>query len=273
MYCARCGTNNAKTSKFCRECGRRMDLGIPSGQTVEEEQAAAEQPVDSVKVGELLFQAFQNLEGGKLDEALKLCQEALRLHPESTAGHSLVAMVFEKRGELGAALRHYDRVVMLNPKSVADREKRDELRRRLRGVEEPPVWLKLWNSYIETAGRFLASKRPWPEAIGAFILTFGLLMALWPKPPAPTQAAPQTPPSEQASTAPTESYPAPQEAPPSGGALPFAGGSSSGPPAPQQNTHRRRRRPPKQWPPPSSPNVRATHRSIRRRQEGHTFPQ
>lgn len=235
MHCTRCGTNNAKTSKFCRECGRKMDAGTPlseAWQEKEEEKSPAEQATDTAKVGELLFQAFQDLEAGRLDESLKLCQEALMLHSESTAGHSLVAMVFEKRGDLNAALRHYDRVVALNPRSVADREKRDELRRRLREAEaEPSAFQKIWKNYLETAGPFLASKSPWPQVIGAFLATYLLLMLVWPKGPVQTQAAQQqtaqAPTTQQTQTAPGGSYAPPTPPAATGGDLPFDGGGAA----------------------------------------------
>jgi tetratricopeptide (TPR) repeat protein len=231
MYCTRCGTNNAKTSKFCRECGRKIDAGIPLSEAwlEEAEKSPAEQAVETAKVGDLLFQAFQDLEGGRLDEALKLCLQALQLNSESTAGHSLLAMVFEKRGDLNAALRHYDRVIALNPRSVADREKRDDLRRRLREAEaEPSVFRVLWKGYLEKAGPFLASKSPWPEAISAFLVVFLLLMVAWPKGPSQPQVSrqpSQTPTVQQSQTPPAENY---SQSPPasSGGDLPFVGGRS-----------------------------------------------
>jgi tetratricopeptide (TPR) repeat protein len=230
MYCTRCGTNNAKTSKFCRECGRKLEAGIPESETWrdDKEKSPAEQAVETAKLGDILFQAFQDVEAGKLDQALTLCQEALRLNSESTAGHSLLAMVFEKRGDLNAALRHYDRVVALNPRSVADREKRDDLRHRLREAEaEPSIFQTVWKGYLEKAGPFLESKRPWPQAIGAFLLTFLVLMMFWPKSPSQPQVSQQpnqTPMGQPSQTPPAENYS--QQPAPSGRDLPFAGGGT-----------------------------------------------
>ncbi|MDO8586355.1 MAG: tetratricopeptide repeat protein [Armatimonadota bacterium] len=260
MFCTRCGTRNAKTSKFCRECGRKLDPGIPQSQ-FDEAEALAEQPVDTTKVGDLLFQAFQNLEGDKLDEALKLCQEALRLHPDSTAGHSLLAMVFEKRGDLNAAIRHYDRVLFLNPGSVADREKRDELRRRVKGASEPAPFRQLWDAYLEKAGKFLADKRPWPEAVGAFIVCFALLMVVMPKPPRRAPAPTKLPAMEQTDTAPPAQTYAPSPPPQSGGALPFIGGGSNSPPAAEYT------------PPPSHAPVTAVAPGTAREPRPRSLPQ
>ncbi|MDO8682382.1 MAG: tetratricopeptide repeat protein [Armatimonadota bacterium] len=220
MYCGRCGTKNAKTSKFCRECGRKLDLGIPQPQP--DEELEGEQVVDTVKVGDLLFQAFQSYETNKLDEAEERAKEALQLDPNSTSGHSMLAMIFEKKGDLNAAVRHYQRVVAANPKSTADREKLVELRRRINGIVGSVPTKQTASEYLEKFLQFISNARPWPEAIGAAILAFIILAMVWPKPPQSQQTThPQPPLNQQSVTAPPSGTysPTPME----GGSLPFVG--------------------------------------------------
>jgi tetratricopeptide (TPR) repeat protein len=229
MYCSRCGTNNVKTSKFCRECGKRLDLGIPKG---EPEEATEGLPPDATKVQELLFQAFQNYESDNLDETVKLCYEALRLDSLSTSGHSLLAMALEKKGDVVGAIRHYERVLAINPKSAADREKLDELRARATPEVKKTTLDQHVRGYYEIIAEFMANTRPWPATIGATLLAFLILFVIWPKPSSRLPAQP-APPAGSSSAQP---YPgAVTAAPPlpnSGGTPLFIGSERSSTPAP-----------------------------------------
>jgi len=235
MYCTRCGTRNAKTSKFCRECGRKLEPGI-SPPRMEEEQAV-DQPVDTAKVGDLLSQAFQKYEGGDMDEALKLGHEAVRMDSQSTSAHSLLGMVYVRQGDRRAAIRHYERVRFLNPKSAADREKLEELRREERAESGVLTFEERVNSLITGLRTFLAGSHPWPVVVGATVVSFFLLFFLWPKPaPQPPREA-RPPAARQLAQAPplgAARAPRPESG---GGDLQFIGGgptaeTPSQPPAP-----------------------------------------
>jgi len=230
MYCTRCGTKNARTAKFCRECGRKLGAETPQLAAVVEEPTVA-QPVDMVSVGDLLFQAFQSFEAGKVDDAENLCKEALQMHPDSSSGHSLLAMIFEAKGDLRAAVRHLERVLALNPKSIADREKLQELRTRMKSLLGAAPTKKSLVDYLnedlDGMRRFLAAKRPWPEAIGATAAAFLLMFFLWPHIRPAETTAPQ--PQVKAPSAGQMSANAPGMQPvappvfPSGGAPQFIG--------------------------------------------------
>ena len=218
MYCTRCGTNNAKTAKFCRECGRRLELGVP--QPTEEEQVE-EQPEEVGKVGELAHQAFQSFEAGSLDDAVKLCYDALRIDPRSTDAHSLLGRVLERKGDLPGAIRHYERVLAINPKSAADRVKLSELRARAMPDVSFQTLDQRITAFLDTVREFLVRTHPWPAAIAAAAVTFIVLVALWPKPQAPS---PQVPPAgPQASASPSTPQAAGPPVPGSGGTPQFIG--------------------------------------------------
>lgn len=126
MFCGKCGTRNSDLSKFCRECGARLpDRPRP---VLSEEQFAdlrtPEPPrkVDRARVALLLERAFALRREGRVDEAVRACQEAIALDPESTSAHSLLAVFYEEMGQLDEAISHLQRVLELNPHSVADRE-------------------------------------------------------------------------------------------------------------------------------------------------------
>lgn len=229
MYCSRCGTNNVKTSKFCRECGKRLDLGIPKDSP---EDAAGGLPPDATKVQELLFQAFQNYESDNLDETVKLCYEGLRLDSLSTSGHSLLAMALEKKGDVVGAIRHYERVLSINPKSAADREKLDELRARATPAINKTTLDQHVRKYYVVVAEFMAGARPWPATIGATLLAFLILFAFWPRTSTRNTAPQVVPPagsSAQSSPGAVAAVPPPPNA---GGTPMFIGGGQSSTPSP-----------------------------------------
>lgn len=145
MICTRCGTNNSKTSKYCRECGKR--LIVESLELDVEQSEGLPEPPDDAAVSELLYEALKLYEQGKLDLSFAKCRESLGLNPNSPSGRSLLALIYEKKAEgqvekgnledaedyLRAAVRQIERVLEANPDSVADREKLDDLRAKLEG--------------------------------------------------------------------------------------------------------------------------------------------
>jgi tetratricopeptide (TPR) repeat protein len=272
--CPKCQTGNPDENKYCRECGERLTepratpvvehlqpvvspthdsipvQSAPDASAVQEEPTPDQsREVDSVDVavGELLYQTFQLYETGKLDEAMARCKEALQLNSDSTSGHSLLGMIYERKGDLAekagaddvardlyfAAMRQYERVLEINPESGADAEKLRSLRHRLqqRGDAPPdPMTLR------RAAGIARATIRsvPGPIAAGgiAAIVVLVALVIVWSRsgePPAgkvdvrPTQTpavtAPQStpaptyviPPAPNTSTVPQFISPGPGE--------------------------------------------------------------
>lgn len=190
LICSRCGTNNAKTSKFCRECGKR--LMIESVELVVDQHAAPIEPADDAAVSDLLYETIKFYERGRLDIAFAKCREALGLNPNSPSGHSLLGMIYERKAEeqavkgnredaqdyLQAAIRQMERVLEANPDSVADRGKLEELRAKLEGHsaivvrKRPPIL----DTALSTARRV---PLPWAAGAGTFIFVLILYAAIF----------------------------------------------------------------------------------------------
>jgi len=125
MFCTSCGTRNGEISNFCKQCGHRLDHA--AGPRITEEEFDRALPAEE-QVSALLERAYRLRKSGELSSAVKLCEEALHLNPESTSVHSLLGQIQEQIGNHEAAIHEYERVLQLNPGSIADRVKLDELR-------------------------------------------------------------------------------------------------------------------------------------------------
>ncbi len=125
MYCTRCGTKNTIDANFCKRCGRKTEK--PAHPPISDEDFAIPELPDD-KVSELLVLAFKRSESHDLEGAIKACGEALEIRPDSTSAHSLMGMLYEKQGEGQKAIAEFEKVLDLNPGSIADREKLEQLR-------------------------------------------------------------------------------------------------------------------------------------------------
>lgn len=224
LVCTKCGVGNPVGHKFCRECGEPLQHASavpPEQETVQEPQEGID-----VAVGKLLYETFQLYETGKLDEALDSCKEALRLNPESTSAHSLFGMIYEKKSEMAelvharddardfllAAIRQYDRVLEINPHSIADAEKLNELKDRLRhwdGVSEPVSFQLALQNSLEVIRQI---PKPLAAGGGAAFLALVVLLLVWSRGPQPAGISSPAPPMPQVTSAPQE-QPTPQPAP------------------------------------------------------------
>ena len=176
MFCGHCGTKNPDINKFCRECGTRLPERAP--RTLSEEQFADLQapspapPVDHGKVAVLMEAAFSCHREGKIDEAIEKCLQATALNDQSTSAHSLLALLYEEKGQLDLAVVHLRRVLELNPDSVADQEKlarllgEAPLQDATADEPNPPSW----------AADLLS--RPLALSIGAGVLVMALVLAV-----------------------------------------------------------------------------------------------
>ncbi|MCL6518246.1 MAG: tetratricopeptide repeat protein [Armatimonadetes bacterium] len=159
MICKNCGKNNEDDSKYCRECGTRLFSG---------KQLT---PDDHLKIGELIYSAYKHSEAGRLDDAILACQGALAIDDDNASAHSLLGSLYEKRGDISLAIAEYERVVALNPNSIADQQKLLDLRS---GKVSKVVQAKKREEYFEKL-------RPYFPSIAAatvtlFILIIGLCM-------------------------------------------------------------------------------------------------
>lgn len=162
MFCTQCGTENSDKSRFCRQCGHRLQAqhlqSAVEGTAVAEtgEQLAAE-AADLDDVGRLLDSAFELYDSGNVDQALEICLAALRVYPDSVTGRSLLSAIYEKKGDLHAAIRQMERVVDMNPESTADVNRLEGLRLRARMMasassEPSPAWMDTARELLRKPG-------------------------------------------------------------------------------------------------------------------------
>ncbi len=151
MYCTQCGTENSDQIRFCRQCGHRLQaqqahsaVAVTDGPGAGQRVAGGNADMDDV--GRLLDSAFELYDGGNVDQAMEICLAALRVYPDSVTGRSLLSAIYEKKGDLDAAIRQMERVVDMNPESTADVNRLEGLRLRVRMMasdssEPAPAWI------------------------------------------------------------------------------------------------------------------------------------
>ena len=122
MFCTECGVKNPADSKFCRQCGHKMDRARIS------EEAYTQALPDDEQTVELLESAYALRKKNDLTGAVAACERALQIAPDSAAAHSLLGQLCAAQGNRERAIREYEQVLRLNPGSIADRVKLDELR-------------------------------------------------------------------------------------------------------------------------------------------------
>lgn len=193
MFCTQCGAYNTDDSRFCHQCGHRLqpERKIP---TLDESAFQMDSPEQQEKIQHLLNEALTHEAEGRLHEAILACEGVLVLDPANTSAHSLLGLIYEKQGDLQKAVAEYEKVIALNPDSAADRAKLEELRRRLRmpsprHAREEPNQLPLLIGIFVTIGLFV---------LGLAAMNYqGRREAERPQPlptvsaPAPAQTAPQ----------------------------------------------------------------------------------
>ncbi|OFX15252.1 MAG: hypothetical protein A2Z18_00160 [Armatimonadetes bacterium RBG_16_58_9] len=182
MKCPKCGRTNGKTNNYCRECGIRLPI--------QDEPATRAAETDEVGVGEILFEVWEMLEVGDFDAALEKGEAMLEEVPESASAHSLVALIYERKGDrkleqgnddearklFKLAAAQYEKIIYLNPDSTADREKLASIRRKLAGEPEE-AWLK---PRVALKAALKTVPRPLLAGFGAFILILILAIVFYP---------------------------------------------------------------------------------------------
>lgn len=152
MYCQDCNTGNSVDSKYCKECGAKINSGYRTMMLSIQDLPLHQSDEDVEKLTRLLDMAFWHNQAGNADAAIIACEAALAVNPHSTTAHSLLGTLFEKQGEDDKAIHHFESVLALNPDSQADAQKLEQLRRgvHVRAVAPPithqwlpPAFLKL----------------------------------------------------------------------------------------------------------------------------------
>lgn len=173
MYCQDCNTGNSVDSKYCKECGAKINSGYRTMMLSIQDLPLHQSDEDVEKLTRLLDMAFWHNQAGNTDAAVTACEAALAVNPHSTTAHSLLGTLYEKQGEDDKAIHHFESVLALNPDSQADAQKLEQLRRgvHVRAVAPPithqwlpPVFLKLG----PTLGKRVASLSATPLPANPF---------------------------------------------------------------------------------------------------------
>lgn len=194
MKCPNCNTVNAKTNRYCRQCGTRLEVLAPR----EPEPAAAPAAAasDEVALGKELFTALEMFEAGDLDAALEKSTRLVADNPSSASAHSIVALIYERKAEnafadgdsesardfLKRAIEHYEAIIDLNPDSSADREKLASLRLRHSASDAslPPVSfgpsVSIWRARL--LDRIGSIPRPVIAGAAALVVVVVLVVAV-----------------------------------------------------------------------------------------------
>ncbi len=175
MYCTECGANNTKDSKYCKQCGKKL--------AIDNEQPSADDQFDFLenpeqRIKDLLLLAFKQSEREELDKAIHTCSEALHYNPDSSDALSLISTLYERKGDTEQAIKHRERVLELNPGSIADREKLDQLKDK--DLKITPK--KIISLHKQTTKLFLDSPGAFAllaVSVTLFILMIGAGVVLW----------------------------------------------------------------------------------------------
>lgn len=117
MVCAFCGARNEEAAKFCLQCG------VPVHRDQKMTLAQVEEKVEA-----LVKEALELFEQKRYPEAMLAIEGILALDPENATAYSLRGLIHEKRGAREDAIASFERVVALNPFSIADRAKLEALK-------------------------------------------------------------------------------------------------------------------------------------------------
>ena len=171
MICPNCKTRNPIGNKFCRQCG--APLVLPEGSLAAEEAARVEAERQTEKVAELMAQSHVLADARKFDEAIPLAEEAAQISPKSTSAHSLLATLYERTEQEQKAIAAMETVVRLNPGSVADQIKLDQLKR---GIHVLPRSVPVGSSPRMQE----STQLPWmPLALSGGVMVVVLGAGLW----------------------------------------------------------------------------------------------
>jgi tetratricopeptide (TPR) repeat protein len=114
VSCKQCNTLNSIDSTFCKKCGTTL--------SPDDIAEASDKLTAMIADGNKLFA------DGRTDEAMMVAETAVANNPTSAAAISLKGMCHERKGQVAEALECFERVIQLNPDSMLDKLKVNDLR-------------------------------------------------------------------------------------------------------------------------------------------------
>jgi len=127
--CPKCDLEYDDGAAFCAQCGGKLgdaaQVNVPA-------------PEDGTDAHRLLAEAHLLRLRHEWDTAIERCTRALRIEPSNAEAHSLLARVYQDKGDLDEAVRWYEMALDLDPANRADRDALSalqEIRGRRRAAE------------------------------------------------------------------------------------------------------------------------------------------
>jgi tetratricopeptide (TPR) repeat protein len=114
VSCKNCTAHNSLDSTFCKKCGATLP---------DDEIQQAKEKLEAV-----VADGFKVFNSGRVDEAIQIAETAVRANPLSTSALSLKAMCHERFGQISEALECHERVLEIDPDSMIDKIKVNDLR-------------------------------------------------------------------------------------------------------------------------------------------------
>jgi tetratricopeptide (TPR) repeat protein len=114
VSCKSCMAYNSLDSAFCKKCGTTL--------AADDIQQAKD------KLESVVADGFRIFNSGRTDEAMQMAEAAVSANPTSTAALSLKAMCHERLGQISEALECHERVLEIDPDSMIDKIKVNDLR-------------------------------------------------------------------------------------------------------------------------------------------------
>lgn len=114
VTCKNCSSTNSLDSAFCKKCGAVLP---------EDEVTAAKEKLELIVADGMKIFSI-----GRTDEAAQIADQAVATNPHSVAALSLKAMCHERRGEISEAIDCHERVLAIDPDSMIDKIKVNDLR-------------------------------------------------------------------------------------------------------------------------------------------------
>lgn len=105
MLCPKCGKQVEKGLLVCPYCGGEIDSPL----------------------ADCLERAVDLLDREEKESAFQFLQRVVEKYPQSASAHSLLASLYEEKGDLPLAVFHYRRAVEIDPESEAERKKLEML--------------------------------------------------------------------------------------------------------------------------------------------------
>ncbi len=114
VSCKSCLAHNSLDSTFCKKCGATL-------------------PADDLKQAKdkleaVIADGFKVFSAGRTSEAMQVAETAVLANPSSTAALSLKAMCHERLGQVAEALECHERVLEIDPDSMLDKIKVNDLK-------------------------------------------------------------------------------------------------------------------------------------------------